>query len=405
MASDGTIPVRGPAALRRRCLNIRETGNLVKPEPCCLEPRRTIGVIRIHAFGSHTLTPPVIRILFLADTHLGFDLPARPRIERRRRGHDFVANYERALQAARDLAVHAVVHGGDVFYRSRVPASLVQAGFAPLKRLADSGVPVYVVPGNHERSAIPFRMLAEHPRIHIFDRPRTFTAAWNGIRVGLAGFPFERAGVRDAFPGLVADTGWEAAGAEVNLLCIHQCIEGARVGPQNYTFRHADDVVRGADIPAGFAAVLAGHIHRHQVLTADLAGRPLAAPVIYPGSIERTSFAERDEEKGYVVLDVEVGPTAGGVLRDWTFHRLPARPMVIADIDGAGTGQDHVRRLLAEAIRRAPADAVLQLRVHGVPAPDSFAALRAAAVRALAPATMNVEVVLVDVPRPRRSAD
>ena len=35
-----------------------------------------------------------IRILFLADTHLGFDLPVKPRINRRRRGIDFFKNYE-----------------------------------------------------------------------------------------------------------------------------------------------------------------------------------------------------------------------------------------------------------------------------------------------------------------------
>jgi hypothetical protein len=69
----------------------------------------------------------VVRILFLADTHLGIDLPRRPRIERRRRGHDFFANYERALQAARDLAVDAVVHGDD---SRRPPGPDVTVGHA-----------------------------------------------------------------------------------------------------------------------------------------------------------------------------------------------------------------------------------------------------------------------------------
>ncbi len=346
---------------------------------------------------------PAVRILLLADTHLGIDLPRRPRVERRRRGHDFAANYERALQAARDHAVQAVVHGGDLFYRSRVPASLVQAGFAPLKRLADAGVPVYVVPGNHERSAIPFPLLAEHPHIHLFDRPRTFTAEWDGMRVALAGFPFQRSGVRGTFRGLLDATGWERAAADVRLLCIHQCVEGATVGPQNYTFRHGDDVVSAGDVPGRFAAVLAGHIHRHQVLTADLRGRPLPTPVIYPGSIERTSFAERNEEKGYVVLEVAAAGERGGVLRRWTFHALPARPMVIEEIQAGGADRADLHRLLAAAIRRAPEDAVLRIRVHGVPRPGGFAALRAGSVRALTPPPMNVEVILVDV-APRHPA-
>jgi hypothetical protein len=37
----------------------------------------------------------LIRTLLIADTHLGFDLPFRPRIKRRRRGPDFFANLSR----------------------------------------------------------------------------------------------------------------------------------------------------------------------------------------------------------------------------------------------------------------------------------------------------------------------
>ncbi|MBL7177366.1 MAG: hypothetical protein ISS66_16205 [Desulfobacteraceae bacterium] len=70
--------------------------------------------------------------------------------------------------------------------------------------------------------------------------------------------------------------------------------------------------IKATDIPAGFTAILAGHIHRFQVLTKDLGGRPIAAPVFYPGSIERTSFAERDEKKGYLTLEIETsGPLIG----------------------------------------------------------------------------------------------
>jgi exonuclease SbcD len=198
--------------------------------------------------------------------------------------------------------------------------------------------------------------------------------------------------VRSAFPALLGQTGWEPGQADVSLLCFHQCVESATVGPQNYTFRSAADVIRASDLPAAFAAVLAGHIHRHQVLTADLRGRPLPAPVIYPGSIERTAWAERGEEKGYVVLELAPG-RPGGVLKAWTFHPLPARPMVIEEIRADGADGPAVRRLLSDVIRRAAPDAVLQIRVQGVPRPDGLAALRAGSVRALAPATMNVAVV------------
>ena len=40
----------------------------------------------------------LIRVLFVSDTHLGFDLPRRPRVTRRRRGPDFFANFEKAIE-------------------------------------------------------------------------------------------------------------------------------------------------------------------------------------------------------------------------------------------------------------------------------------------------------------------
>ena len=56
----------------------------------------------------------IIRLLFLADTDLGYDLPFRPRIQRRRRGPEFFANFERALQTAVKGRVDCAVHGGDL---------------------------------------------------------------------------------------------------------------------------------------------------------------------------------------------------------------------------------------------------------------------------------------------------
>ncbi|HEY7567365.1 MAG TPA: metallophosphoesterase [Gemmatimonadaceae bacterium] len=332
----------------------------------------------------------VVRILFLADTHLGFDLPVRPRIERRRRGHDFLANYTTALQPALDSAVDLVVHGGDVFNRSRVLPSLAYQAFAPLTRVADAGVPVYVVPGNHERGRLPHLRFAQHRRIHIFDRPRTFVADVRGVRVALAGFPSERDEARTKFTSLLHETECLSTAADVRLLCLHQCVEGATVGPANFTFTSGADVIRGSDIPHGLAAVLSGHIHRHQILLRDLRGRALAAPVLYPGSIERTSIAEADEEKGYMIVEVALG--TDGVRVDWRFHTLPARPLVRHTLSVEACAAADLERQLRVLIAEVPADAVLTIRVEGTITEDAARVFSAARLRALAPATMNIEV-------------
>jgi DNA repair exonuclease SbcCD nuclease subunit len=187
---------------------------------------------------------------------------------------------------------------------------------------------------------------------------------------------------------LLQATDWEQADADVRLLCVHQCVEGATVGPANYTFTTAPDVIRGADIPHGFMAVLAGHIHRHQVLQRDLRGQALAAPVLYPGSIERTTFAEAGEDKGYLMVRVR----RGGAPADWRFCALPARPLVRHTLRTIGVGAADLEVRLRALIDAAPADAVLSIRVEGAIADDAQRLLSAAHLRTLAPPTMNVEL-------------
>src|SRR5438067_2086727 len=141
-----------------------------------------------------------VRILLVADSHLGFDYPLRPRVGRRRRGHDFFTNYTAALEPAFAGEADVVVHAGDVFDR---------------------------------------------PMVH------------------------------------------------------------ATVGPADFMFTTASDVVRPREVPREFAVVVTGHIHRHQVLTVGRDGGALHTPVLYPGSIERTSLAEIDEPKGFMMVYVE----------------------------------------------------------------------------------------------------
>lgn len=351
----------------------------------------------VHLRGSFTASVSVwgcdndrvLRVLLLADTHLGFDLPHRPRVERRRRGPDFFANYERALEPARRGEVDLVVHGGDVLFRSKVRGELVQRAFSPLMEVAAGGVPVVVVPGNHERSAIPFPLLAAHPDVHLLDHPRTIGLELGGEHVAVSGFPFQRERLESRFSELVEETDWREHRGAIRLLCLHQTVEGAQVGPVGYTFRRGHDIVRGRDIPSGFAAVLAGHIHRRQVLTHDLAGRQLAAPVLYPGSIERTSAAERDEPKGYMTLDLQPTPE-GGRLAEHRFHELPARPMVDLKIRVDGQDREHLRRRLERAFESIDADAVVRLELQGDPEPDARDVLSAPRLRSIAPTTMTL---------------
>lgn len=332
-----------------------------------------------------------IKILFLADTHLGYDQPLRPRVERRRRGEDFFANYQRVLAAARQEGVDLVLHGGDFFFRSQVPPAILERAYQPLLRVANAGIPVLIVPGNHERSRLPGHLWLAHQNISIFDQPRTFTFKIGGLAVAFSGFPFARQ-VKERFQGLLQASGFREQGADLHFLCLHQAFEGAQVGPVDFTFRSDPEVIPGEWVPEVFSAVLSGHIHRGQQLTRTLDGRGLAVPIIYPGSTERTSFAERFEEKYYTVITASPGPERS--LLSVAYRQLPTRPMVKLEIPVEDRDLEGVKLLIKDRLALLNPEAVVRVDLAGRSRPGSLEGLTAPGLRALAPASMNISLGL-----------
>jgi DNA repair exonuclease SbcCD nuclease subunit len=166
-------------------------------------------------------------------------------------------------------------------------------------------------------------------------------------------------------------------------------VEGATCGPPpGFTFRDGEEVVAGGDLPADVAVVLCGHVHRHQLLRRDLRGRLLPSPIVYAGSVERTSFAEREESKGFLMVEVGAGGP-GGRLLACDFRPLPARPMRVHEVPST-TSAAELERQIRAVLAESPEDVVLQLRV-----PERLlatGALAAARLRTLAPTTANVTV-------------
>ncbi len=328
-----------------------------------------------------------VRIVFFADTHLGFDYPIRPTVVRRRRGEDFFDNFHRVLGYATRTRPDLVVHGGDLFFRSRVPQKIVDLAYASLSDFAANGIPVAIVPGNHERARLPSSLWLAGSNLYVFDRPRTFHFEASGITLALSGFPFVREDICGRFKDLVAETGWADASATIRLLCVHQAVEGAQVGPSGYTFRSGADVVKMSEIPPGFAAVLAGHIHRKQILSVQ----PGTGQVIYPGSIERTSFAEKDEAKGFFEIELAVDEAGNGRLDRVEFIELPSRPMFDIEIDPVAARWG-LHAYLSERIGNVDENAVVRLRCKGRPEESILRQLTASFLRTVFPRSMNVQL-------------
>jgi exonuclease SbcD len=272
-----------------------------------------------------------VRVIHVSDTHLGFDLPVRPRSggERPRRGADFFANLERAFDHAHRVSADAVIHTGDVFFRSKLPPAIVDRAYAQLTTFAARGIPLVILPGNHERSRMPPSLLLRHANLHVLDRPRAVRLQGRQGTLEVVGFPY-RKDARAALNELVLDAA--PRGADACLLAVHQAIEGSWVGPsvaRGVRFLTQPDVIAADAVPGCFHAVLAGHIHRRQVLRV---GVRRDIPALHCGSVERTSAQELYEPKGFVDLTVTVDRRGRRHARP-RFVPLPARPWRRLDLD------------------------------------------------------------------------
>ena len=332
-----------------------------------------------------------IKILLLADSHLGFDLPVKPRIQRRRRGEDFFSNYQLILDFARRNKVDLIVHGGDVFFRSIVPPAIVDRAYEPLFEVAKAGIPIFIVPGNHERSQLPAHLFLAHENIHVFDQPKTFWVQVGERSVALSGFPFVRR-VKEKFHSLLSQTEWKDVRADAHYLCTHQTFEGAQVGPVDFTFRDGPDTLPPEWVPDRFDAVLSGHIHRAQQLEKTLSGESLSGPVIYPGSIERTSVAERFEEKSFSLITL--GWEGKNLVQNVEVHPLPARPMVKVTVPVEDFSPDQVLLHVHSKLTLLKPDAVVRVELIGPRAEQVQRSISAASLRAAAPGSMNISFPL-----------
>jgi len=329
----------------------------------------------------------MLRIVFFADTHLGVDYPIKPKIERRRRGDDFFDNYQQVLDFTVESKADLVLHGGDFFFRSKVPAPIVDKAYAILYEFADSNIPFVIVPGNHERSVLPTSILMNHRNIHIFDEPATFYFEKKNAVIAITGFPNIRNGIKLQYGNIFEQATEGNPEADIKLLLMHQAIQESQI--EGFTFRYGIDVLPLEMLPSDFHAILSGHIHRAQIFQYEKTGKQ--TPVIYPGSTERTSIVEMAEEKGFYELIFEEGEN-GWSLTETNFHILPTRPMVRIDITKLTEDEKILRNLLEAELSKIDQNSVVRLRCE---IPQTRKLLKAELLRELTPKTMTLTLAPV----------
>ena len=343
-----------------------------------------------------------MKLLHTADIHLGAKTYGRrdPETGLNTRLLDVRQSFEAMVQRAIDAEIDAFLFCGDA-YHTADPTPTQQKIFAEcLQPLADAGVPLVLVIGNHDHPVTYGRAssldIFEYVDgdVYCFRKPASSVQVIDTPSGPLQLIPLPwpirsqivtkeeyrsmapeelRQFIEEKYVNYVQRRAEDiesesvverADGTEHRLspdvptvLAGHVTLQGAELAGSERTTLIASEpkftVGQLAVPPIDYVAL--GHIHRAQNRNPD--GHP---PVVYAGSIERVTFKERDEEKGFYLVDVDPErepPT------HTTFVETSARPFVALQVDSreAEAPTDCILEVIEGA---SVADAIVRVRYH-----------------------------------------
>ncbi len=299
---------------------------------------------------------PTLRILHLADIHLGMENYGRvdPTTALSSRLGDFLKTLNEALDWALQNDIHLVLIAGDIF-KNRDPTPTVQREFARcVRKLSAAGMPLFILVGNHDvpnamqrantveiysTLAVPQVTVAKTPGVHMVQtrvgKVQVVAVPWISRSYLMTNSEYRNLdpdSLNRAALDLI-ETFIDKAASELDLslpavLTAHASVAGAVLSSEK-NIMLGQDVVIPKSILADtrFDYVAMGHIHKYQVLTQQ---RP---PIVYPGSLERIDFGEERDKKGFVAVEIDE-PGSDGV-RDvrHTFHPVAARRFLTIEVN------------------------------------------------------------------------
>ena len=276
----------------------------------------------------------MLKILHFADAHIDIAAHGRrdPATGLPVRVLDFLKALDQIVDTAVEQKVDLVIFAGDA-YKDRTPVPTFQREFGKrIIRLSDAGIPTVLLVGNHDLSPATGRAHAlqefdtlQVPHVHVISKPCFWKPEdLEGLPLQLIGLPWvSRSSLMAALQLEGENVGQIYAEVEARLselvqrwlqeidpslpviLTAHASVQGAKYGGERSVMLGNDLVLPGGlvrDPRLDYVAL--GHIHKAQNLNEGS-----YPPVIYPGSIERVDFGEVEDQKYFVLANIEKGNT------------------------------------------------------------------------------------------------
>jgi len=298
-----------------------------------------------------------IRLLHFADLHIGVENYGRLDASTGVNGRvlDFLQRFDELIDYGLEREVDLVIFAGDAF-KTRNPNPTYQRAFARrVKRLADAGVPIVLLIGNHDlptmvqrASSVDIFRTLDVPNVIVgrVEKVHTVETRRGPVQVATVPYPVrQRLLAHDDYRGLsieqldealqrIATENVQALAQQLDpdipaVLTAHLSISGATYGSERSVMIGRDAVVlKSALADPAWAYVALGHIHKHQSLNGDS-----SPPVVYAGSLERIDFGEEKQPKGFCWVELARGKSTSGWTATWEFVEGDARPFVTVRAD------------------------------------------------------------------------
>jgi exonuclease SbcD len=263
------------------------------------------------------------------------------------RALDLHNNFAKAARYAIENNAALFIILGDLFDRTHVSPTfreLVRKDV--IEPLGNSKIKVWMIAGNHDQphSSAKSTSLDDYrgyEHVEVFRKPAVEEIQLNKKSIGCIIMPYlhpeqivklvqkkenKEVGKEDWYAlGRKLIKEWmkrrtEELDTDLKILFAHYYVEGAKlretahpeVLPGEFSFTR--DM-----IPKELNLAVFGHIHLHQ----SLIGEP---EVVYTGAIERIDWGEREDEKGFLIIDPDFPEL-------WNFEPLPTREMIKINVD------------------------------------------------------------------------
>lgn len=314
----------------------------------------------------------MIRIVFTADNHLNRYYAKMSREQLRERRKRIRQAFRQTIDFAIKQNAHFYLHGGDLFDNSDPGPGELAFVAREFKRLQDNGIKILAISGNHDmprymgESATPIRIYQELDALRVFGKRTEVefeTFDIDGTRVAIGGLAPDPRADPDTDP--LQDVTLNAPDADLKILLLHGGVEDTV--PPGF----GEGVFKKSTLASlkQIDYFLIGDIHNTNKLNIE------HATVLIPGSTERLTFGEIQNEPGFYYLELD-GAAAHRPTK-MTRKLIEPQSMRRHEIRCGNLPTDDPTSYIFEEIRAiSHKEQLLQLRMDGILDRDAYHKLK-----------------------------